>query len=97
MTGIVSTRLQLQGLVARWQAAWCRLQGERAMDQAERFLKHRIQEELLWQRVHTDPHATETDALAYLRSQCGFDQGGCRYATSDYCVLDCPFRPERLR
>lgn len=64
------------------------------MNGADRFLAHRLHEEWVWMRGNIDPHATEADALAYLRSQCGFDDGGCAYAPSDYCRLDCPFRPE---
>lgn len=64
------------------------------MDPAERFLRHRVREEWEWLRLHHDPHATEAEALAYVRSQCGFVNGRCAYAQSDYCVFDCPFRLE---
>jgi hypothetical protein len=64
------------------------------MTPAERFLAHRLHEELVWLRLHVRDELTEAEALAYLRDQCGFAHGWCRYATSDYCVLDCPFRPE---
>ena len=63
---------------------------------AERFLRHRLREEWAWLRQHHDPQATEADALAYLRSQCGFAPGACRYQATDYCLDDCPFRPEDL-
>lgn len=66
------------------------------MDQAARFLQHRVHEELVWLRLHVDPQATEADALDYLRAQCGFHNGRCQYAPSDYCRLDCPYRPEDL-
>lgn len=67
------------------------------MDHAERFLLHRVAEEWIWIKLHTDPDATEADVLAYLRSQCGLTEPRqCRYAPSEYCVLDCPYRPEDL-
>lgn len=66
------------------------------MDWPERFLTHRVHEELLALRVHANPAATEADALAYLRDQCGWQEDTCRYATSEYCRLDCPLRPETL-
>jgi hypothetical protein len=62
----------------------------------ERFYQHRLQEELVWLRLHVRYDLTEEDALEYLRSQCGFANGACRYVASDYCRLDCPFRPEVL-
>lgn len=64
------------------------------MTPAERFLAHRLQEELVWLRLHVRDDLTEEDALVYLRNQCGFVGGTCRYVASLYCRVDCPFRPE---
>lgn len=66
------------------------------MDWRARFLTHRVQEELRWQRLHADPHTTEADVMQYLHDQCGWHDGHCRQAASEYCVMDCPFRPEDL-
>jgi hypothetical protein len=66
------------------------------MDHVARFLAHRLHEELAWMRAQLDPDSTEAEAMAYLRDQCGYSNGGCRYWVSDYCALDCPFRPEDL-
>jgi hypothetical protein len=66
------------------------------MTPTERFYQHRLHEELIWLRLHVRYDYTEAEAMAYLHDQCGFTNGTCRYATSDYCVLDCPFRPETL-
>lgn len=62
------------------------------MDATVRFLMHRLYEELIWLR-QLDLTMTLDDAMAYLRDQCGFVGPDCRYARSEYCVLDCPFRP----
>lgn len=65
------------------------------MDWPTRFLQHRLREELAWERTR-DPQATEDDAMQYLHDQCGWENGTCRYAMSEYCALDCPFRPEGM-
>ena len=66
------------------------------MDHVARFLRHRRDEELLWLRLNVDPQATDDDAMAYLQNQCGRQDQRCRFAQSDYCERDCPFRPEDL-
>lgn len=64
------------------------------MTPQERFLAHRVGEEWLWLRLNANAQATREDALEYLRSQCGYHNGHCRYVTSAYCEIDCPYRPE---
>lgn len=64
------------------------------MDWPERFLRHRVREELAWLRDKVDIAATEEDALAHLRDQCGYTVAGCRYEASEYCEIDCPFKED---
>lgn len=64
------------------------------MDWPTRFLQHRVHEELAWLREHVDVQTTEAEAMAYLRSQCGWEDGTCRYVASEYCELDCPFKED---
>lgn len=61
-------------------------------EQAERFLQHRIKEELEWMQDNMDTDLAEQDALDYLLGECGQTRdGSCRLAGSEYCDFECPF------
>ena len=52
------------------------------------MLHRRIREEEEW----NEDNGWETDPYEELLSECGMTRdGGCMYAGSEYCDLDCPF------
>ena len=64
-----------------------------ADEAADRFLAHRIREELAWMRDNEGHDVTEQDALDHLLQECGqTDDGDCLLAGSEHCDFECPFR-----
>ena len=62
-------------------------------EENDRFLQHRIREELEWMQDNTDQEVTEQDALDHLLAACGrTDDGACLLAGSEGCEFNCPFR-----
>jgi hypothetical protein len=64
-------------------------------EEQDRFLQHRIREQLQWMQDNQDADMTEEDALDHLLNECGqTDDGDCLLAGSEYCDFECPFRDE---
>lgn len=59
----------------------------------DRFLQHKIREQLQWMHDNEGDDVTEQDALDHLLQECGqTDDDGCHLAGSEYGDFECPFR-----